>query len=130
MASYLPAAVTKPFLQTSDYLRSTIGSISWGPLLSLSKAAVVPILERIEKGTLIVNDQTTGQTTYFGQKTAKVLTNGNGALPSRTGVERVTLVVKKETFWVRMFLFADMGFAESFMLGEVECNDLTAFFKV
>lgn len=44
--------------------------------------------------------------------------------------EKVRLVVKKDTFWVRLFLFADMGFAESFMLGEVECVELTAFFKV
>lgn len=29
-----------------------------------------------------------------------------------------------------MMLFADMGFSESFMLGEVDCPDLTAFFKL
>ena len=40
------------------------------------------------------------------------------------------MTVKKEAFWVRMFLFADMGFAESYMLGEVECNNLTGFFEV
>jgi cyclopropane-fatty-acyl-phospholipid synthase len=29
-----------------------------------------------------------------------------------------------------LFLFADMGFAESYMLGEFECSDLTSFFEV
>lgn len=35
-----------------------------------------------------------------------------------------------DLFWVRLLLFADMGFAESYMLGEVSCTDLTAFFKL
>lgn len=38
--------------------------------------------------------------------------------------------VNKETFWVRLLLFADMGFAESYMLSEISCSDLTAFFKI
>ncbi|KAJ6440213.1 L-aminoadipate-semialdehyde dehydrogenase [Purpureocillium lavendulum] len=32
--------------------------------------------------------------------------------------------------WLRLFLFADIGFAEAYMLGDVECNDLTAFFRM
>lgn len=130
MASYLPAAVTKPLLQTGDLVRSAIGSISWGPVLSLSKAAVIPILQRIEKGTLVVKDQTTGQTTSFGQKIVGKTVNGNGPAQATRARGTVVLTVKKETFWVRMFLFADMGFAESYMLGEVECDDLTGFFTV
>ena len=55
----------------------------------------------------------------------------NGSVHKHAGqVSKVELVVKKETFWVRLFLFADMGFAEAFMLGEVECADLTSFFQV
>ena len=45
-------------------------------------------------------------------------------------MRKVELVVKKEAFWVRLFLFADMGFAESYMLGDFECSDLTGFFEV
>lgn len=56
--------------------------------------------------------------------------NGNGARKKAGRVEKVDLVVKKEAFWVRLFLFADMGFAEAYMLGEVECADLTGFFSV
>ena len=43
---------------------------------------------------------------------------------------RVEIVVKNEAFWVRLFLFADMGFAEAYMLGDFECEDLTSFFQV
>lgn len=60
------------------------------------------------------------------------MTNGsNGAGKKRSvGGGRVVLNIRKETFWVRLFLFADMGFAEAYMLNEVECSDLTRFFEV
>lgn len=65
------------------------------------------------------------------------------------GRPQTELRIFKETFWVRALLFADMvrfvaqcrwetllmdpgrqGFAESFMLGEIACPDLVAFFQV
>lgn len=60
------------------------------------------------------------------------MTNGtNGVSTGRkVGGGRVVLTVRKESFWVRLALFADMGFAEAYMLGEVKCNDLTGFFEV
>jgi cyclopropane-fatty-acyl-phospholipid synthase len=139
MSSYLPTIVTKPLSQGTDLLRSTLGSISFGPALSLSKTAVVSLFSKIEAGTLVVTDLTTGTTRSYGQKIAKEhkkATNGINGVNGRhakkkTGkVSKVELLVKKETFWVRLFLFADMGFAEAYMLGEVECTDLTGFFKV
>lgn len=130
MASYF----TQPLARGGDLIRSTLGSVSWGPALSVSKAAVTSLFSRIENGTLVVIDETTGRTTSYGQKIAKEhskMTNGvNGTSKKRTGAGKVELVVRKETFWVRLFLFADMGFAESYMLGEVECADLTGFFQV
>ena len=130
MASYL----TQPLVRGGDLIRSTLGSVSWGPALSVSKAAVTSLFSRIENGTLVVIDETTGRTTSYGQTIAKEhskMSNGvNGISKKRIGAGKVELVVRKETFWVRLFLFADMGFAESFMLGEVECADLTGFFQV
>ncbi|KAL3426033.1 Tuberculostearic acid methyltransferase UfaA1 [Phlyctema vagabunda] len=134
MASYLPTAVTKPLARSTDIFRGAIGSVSWGPVLSASKAAVTSLFARIESGTLVVIDETDGKTTSYGQKVAKETsktTNGiNGTKKKTQGVGKVELVIKKESFWVRLFLFADMGFAEAYMLGEVECADLTAFFEL
>jgi cyclopropane-fatty-acyl-phospholipid synthase len=139
MSSYLPNLITNPLSHGADFLRSTLGSVSWGPALSVSKAVVTSLFSRIEIGTLIIDDQITGKTAVYGQKIAKEhsrskLTNGNGTngvKQKKAGqVGKVELVVKKETFWLRLFLFADMGFAESYMLGEVECADLTGFFLV
>jgi len=140
MTSYLPAVITKPLAQGTDLLRGALGGISWGPALSLSKAAVTSLLKKIEIGQLVILDETTGQTTVYGQRIAKEFsksTNGangiNGVKGSKKKAGRartVELVVKREAFWVRLFLFADMGFAESYMLGDFECEDLTSFFEV
>ncbi|RDW80832.1 hypothetical protein BP5796_05530 [Coleophoma crateriformis] len=134
MSSYLPTIVTQPLAKGSDLLRGALGSFSWGPALTVSKAAVVSLFERIESGTLVVVDETTGKTNSYGQKIAKEhskLTNGvNGTKKRTPGTSKIELFIKKEAFWVRLFLFADMGFAEAYMLGEVECADLTGFFEL
>lgn len=113
MTSYLPSIVTQPLARGGDLLRSAVGSVSWGLGLSVSKAAVTSLFSRIEKGTLVIRDETTGQTTSYGQKVAKEhsrLSNGVNGMQKRGGLKKVELVVKKEAFWVRLFLFADMGF--------------------
>lgn len=139
MSSYLPNIVTAHIAHGADLLRNAVGSISWAPSLSISRSVVTSLFLKIEVGSLIVDDQTTGKTAVYGQKLVKdhfqaKMTNGvngvNGAQKKAGRVGRVEIVVKKETFWVRLFLFADMGFAESYMLGEVECADLTGFFLV
>jgi cyclopropane-fatty-acyl-phospholipid synthase len=43
---------------------------------------------------------------------------------------KVELRVLNPTFWIRLFLMSDLGFAEAYMYGDVECDDLTALFKV
>lgn len=139
MSAYIPTSISTPLTQATDLLRTTIGSITFGPALTLSKAAVVSLLSRIESGTLIITDQTTSpaRTDFYGQKLAKghqrsKQLNGNGVSGERRvgKVGKVELVVLKETFWMRLFLFGDMGFAEAYMLGEVGCADLTGFFMV
>lgn len=135
MSNYLPSFISRPISHGADIARGAIGSFTWGPALSLSRTAVTSLLSRIERGSLIVIDESTGVTTAYGQKVAKEtskLTNGtNGVSTGRkVGGGRVVLTVRKESFWVRLALFADMGFAEAYMLGEVKCNDLTGFFEV
>ena len=130
MASY----ITNPLARGGDLIRNTIGSVSWGPAVSVSKTAVTSLFSRIEKGTLVIDDQTTGQKLVYGRKISKdrsKLSNGvKGSAKKNGGVGTIELVVHEAAFWVRMFLFADMGFAESYMLGEFECADLTGFFQV
>jgi hypothetical protein len=57
----------------------------------------------------------------------KSLVNGadNGKLGSKA-----ELRVLSDTFWVRLCAMGDLGFAEAYMYGDVECDDLVALFQV
>ncbi|KAL1924876.1 uncharacterized protein VTP21DRAFT_4530 [Calcarisporiella thermophila] len=43
---------------------------------------------------------------------------------------RVHLKVVSEAFWVRVLLFSDMGFAESYMNGDVICDNLVGLIRI
>ncbi|KAH9841488.1 Mycolic acid cyclopropane synthetase-domain-containing protein [Rhodofomes roseus] len=45
-------------------------------------------------------------------------------------VETATITVRDPVFWLRLATQGDLGFAEAFMYGEVDCLDLTALFEV
>lgn len=85
------AILTRSF----DSLRSYVGSFTWGPFVRLSRSAVLALLERIEIGQLVVRDSD-GTLTICGSPGIK------------DGSPRTELKVLKETFWVRVMLFADM----------------------
>lgn len=132
--SLLPNFLTRPPSYWVESARGTIGGITWGPSVKLAKWAVHSLFSNVEIGTLVLVDEVEGTSHVYGEalkafKAPGKLVNGEGA-SSSSAPPRVELVVKKSAFWMRLVLFADMGFAEAFMLGEVECDDLTAFFKV
>lgn len=41
----------------------------------------------------------------------------------------VELRVVNDVFWIRLCAMGDLGFAEAYMFGDVECDDLVAVFK-
>ena len=43
---------------------------------------------------------------------------------------KAELRVLKDSFWVRLCAMGDLGFAEAYMYGDVECDDLVSLFKV
>lgn len=132
--SLLPAFVTRPASQWVESARGTVGGFTWGPSVKAAKWAVHSLFSNVEVGTLILLDEVEGTSYVYGEKLgakskSEKLVNGEGRSPPGAA-PRVEVVVKKSAFWMRLVLFADMGFSEAYMLGEVECNDLTAFFKV
>lgn len=135
MLPSLPAAVARPLSRGSELLRSGLGGLTWGPALAVARPAILSVFSQIEIGTLLLVDEPAGTRLVYGQKFGgnnklDEIPDPASAVREATRVPRVELVVKKEAFWMRLFLFADMGFAEAYMLGEVECADLTAFFQV
>lgn len=136
-------ALGRPVYRSAAFLRGKIGNFTWGPGTAVAKALVQSMLSSIEIGTLLLVDEATGERHVFGQKLGPTkldnlaakhdfskVTNGIPSVRKATSIPRVELVVKHDAFWVRTFLFADMGFAESYMLGEVECADLAGFFQL
>ncbi|KXH60143.1 cyclopropane-fatty-acyl-phospholipid synthase [Colletotrichum salicis] len=134
LPSLVPAAVAKPLYRGTELVRGAVGSLTWGPALSVAKPAILSVFSKIERGTLLLVDEPAELRRVFGQKLGakynENLTNGDHVPRRADAVPRVELVVKSDAFWMRLFLFADMGFAESYMLGEIECKDLTAFFQL
>ncbi|EGY20517.1 hypothetical protein VD0002_g7056 [Verticillium dahliae] len=131
LPSLLPAAVSQPLYRSTELVRGAVGSLTWGPALAVAKPAILSAFSTIEKGTLLLVDKPAETRTVFGQKLGATKQIVRETTPRRAdAVPRVELVVKSDAFWMRLFLFADMGFAEAFMLGEVECEDLTAFFQL
>ncbi|KIV99222.1 uncharacterized protein PV09_09086 [Verruconis gallopava] len=108
-------SVLKPLISQFNSLRSYTGSLAWHPLLQVSRSTCLSLLQRIQIGCLEIVDFD-GQSYNCG--------------PMSSASPYAQLRVNKETFWVRLLLFADMGFAESYMLSEISCSDLTSFFKI
>jgi cyclopropane-fatty-acyl-phospholipid synthase len=113
----------KPIAYGIDLLRRALGSVSWLPELSLSKAVVTSLFTRIKLGTLIVITRPLARLKHMDRGWQEKIASLSQVLVS----ERL---VRKESFWVRLFLFADTGFAAAFMLSEIDCPDLTSFFQV
>lgn len=117
--------VLSPITDTANALASYAGAYALPPLLSVSRSAILSLLRNIQVGSLTVYD-TDGTVTTCGSP-RRVDSQDNKTVHSAAHTE---LRVLSDMFWVRLLLFADMGFAESYMLGEVACPDITAFFKL
>ncbi|RDI76723.1 hypothetical protein Vi05172_g13288 [Venturia inaequalis] len=117
-------ALLSPVVSRFHALRTYTGSLAWNPLVQFSRNTCLSLLSRIQIGSLEIID-VDGETYTLG---------GNEIPESKGGniltTPQVILRVHKDTFWVRLLLFADMGFADGYLLSEISCDDLTAFFTI
>jgi hypothetical protein len=81
---------------TLDSIRWYAGSLAWGPLVRISRTVILSLLGRIEKGILVIREND-GIETVCGSSLSKIETG-----------PRIELRVHRESFWVRLLLFADM----------------------
>ncbi|KAF2020087.1 cyclopropane-fatty-acyl-phospholipid synthase [Aaosphaeria arxii CBS 175.79] len=110
-------AITSPFYGAASSILNTVTSQAWDPLVTLCRNGTLSQLKQIQLGRLALYETKTSKAPHvFGVETE--------------GLPSVALNVHDEKFWVRLALFADMGFAESYMLGEVTSSDLTKFFEL
>ncbi|KAF2032489.1 cyclopropane-fatty-acyl-phospholipid synthase [Setomelanomma holmii] len=110
-------SIFSPLTGAATSILSTITSQTWGPLVSICKNGTLAQLQEIKLGKLVLFEGGNSKaSSVFGS--------------DKEGVPVAFLDVHSEKFWVRLALFADMGFAESYMLGEVSSPDLTKFFEL
>jgi len=87
--------IVAPIKAQFDSARDYAASLAYGPLVQLARAACLTLFKRIAIGSLEITD--TDDT---------VIQCGR---PGKEGVEpHTSLRVQKDTFWVRLLLFADM----------------------
>ncbi|KAL1949852.1 hypothetical protein VTO73DRAFT_8733 [Trametes versicolor] len=95
-------------------LPSSMTSVLWRGLVSLARSTVIAALKSgIVNGQIDIVEQN-GTTTSFGLST----TESKGQ--SRHG----QIVVHDDTFWVRVFTWYDIGFAEAYLAGDFSSPNL------
>ncbi|KAN0059694.1 hypothetical protein ACQY0O_008266 [Thecaphora frezii] len=111
------------------------------PLVSVARASLLGLFSRLTVGKLEIQ-ALDGQTHKFGDPTLVKSKERNHVPASNAGSDgkaiggsqaqapQALLIVSSDNFWIRMFLGADLGFAESFMIGEVDTPDLGACFEL
>lgn len=104
-------------------------SLTWAPAVSLARTTVLGIFSGIEVGSLLITDETSGAKHAFGQAVFRKEGDAAGTKDTST-TPKVDILVRSESFWLRLLFSADIGFAESYMLSEFECSDLVSFFRV
>ncbi|KAL2158662.1 hypothetical protein VTH06DRAFT_4144 [Thermothelomyces fergusii] len=139
----LVGSLARALSVASASLRDKLTHLASGPAIGVAKPAILSLLSSIEVGTLVLIDEHHQERHVFGRplerpdldsNTAPVA-NGKGNGPHAHGHAGhaglvVTLTVVSPRFYLRLLLLADMGFAQSYLLHEVTCSDLTAFFRL
>lgn len=95
----------------------------------MARTTVLGIFSGVEVGSMLIVDEVSGSKYTFSQPILRA-DNGNHEAKTANSMPSVKIRVKRESFWLRLLLFADIGFAESYMLGDFECDDLVSFFRV
>ncbi|KAF7356662.1 Tuberculostearic acid methyltransferase UfaA1 [Mycena venus] len=93
------------------------------PFHSFAKSTVLSILKNIKQGRLFI--ESLGETHEFGEP----FTLRTAGPPTDL---KATIKVLDENFWTRVFLHTDFGFADSYMLNEIEVDgfDLNNAFRI
>ncbi|KAH7107208.1 cyclopropane-fatty-acyl-phospholipid synthase [Auriculariales sp. MPI-PUGE-AT-0066] len=103
-----------------SYATDTLLALGSTPLACVGELGVVGFLQRMKHGNLRIITQSQ---VYRFPPVAKGVVNEHPHLFAE-------LVVIRDTFWTRMLTMGDLGFAESYMYGDVQCDDLRSLFKV
>lgn len=94
----------------------------WAPATRLCESAVVALMQRIAQGRLRV--LTFSNIYNFPASSALIPYEADSVK------HKAELRVINDSFWIRLAAMGDLGFAEAYMYGDVECDDLVSLFHV
>ncbi|CAL1711759.1 unnamed protein product [Somion occarium] len=121
--SWIPYLLDKAWNATTEGVFNLLrGNESLNPVCRLAEVAVINVLKKIDHGHLSV---VTPTRTYTFPSTD---------VPHKETVydneEIVEIRVLESTFWLRLGIMSDLGFAEAYMFSEVDCDNLPALFRL
>ncbi|PTB46035.1 uncharacterized protein TrAFT101_004486 [Trichoderma asperellum] len=79
-----------------------------------SRGFILTALKRITIGEIVIKDIPANETLQFG----------------KPGKLSTTLTVNSSAMWWRVLSRGSLGFSEAYMLGEVDCDDMTSFLEI
>lgn len=101
------------------YAINTISSLSYGPITAACRMAVLEMLSR----TI-----THGRLRLITSDSIHVFPPVSEGIGNQEAVPEIRVI--RDTFWIRLVLLGDMGFAEAYMAGDCDVSDLVQVFKV
>ncbi|KAH9851815.1 cyclopropane-fatty-acyl-phospholipid synthase [Lenzites betulinus] len=105
----------------SSFVASSSAYIK-APLCVLAEKAATGLLREITNGSLTI--YTPDRTYCFGEDGAV-----HGELDTDASkAPKAELTVRNPNFWLRLCAMGDLGFAEAYMYGEIDCDDLVKVF--
>ena len=98
---------TAPLTALNSIKETLLGWI-WPPAVSLARRTVLGIFSGLEAGSLLIIDEVSGAKHSFGKNPFDE-EGLKGNAKSVYTVPNVEIFVKRDFFWLRLFLFADTG---------------------
>lgn len=96
-----------------------VNTSTFSSIISLAKSTIISLMKNIEFGELKLITQ------------SESITFGRSKIHLETEEElRSEIRVLNDAFWLRMFLLSDLGFAEAYMVGDIEVIGLDSLFKI
>ncbi|KAH9223905.1 Mycolic acid cyclopropane synthetase-domain-containing protein [Leptodontidium sp. 2 PMI_412] len=89
-----------------ETLKETFLDWSWPPAVSITRNAVLRTFSALEVGSILIIDQPSGIEHAFGKSSSK---DKEADVRNSNTIPNVEIVVKRDSFWLRLFLYADMG---------------------
>ncbi|KAI8994252.1 cyclopropane-fatty-acyl-phospholipid synthase [Trametes punicea] len=112
------SAVLKSVLATpAEYLKS--------PLCVFAEKAATSLLRSISDGSLTIH--TPSRTYCFGEQS---IVPAGEADQDKLKTPKAEVTVRDPMFWLRLCMMGDVGFAEAYMYGDIDCEDLVSVFLV